>query len=146
MPIKGTAGLDWEPNSALGTGETGPTSDAGWGGGGWSRLLTGVIAIVDGGGWGWSRLLTAGAAVNKELRREVREIYRTSRWPARPYLRPTGGGDRPTNVHRPLGHCPVRPIASPAWQGAGPLKKDLRGPERLVPSVGRDPQSPVAAI
>ena len=41
MPIKGTAGLDWEPNSALGTGETGPTSDAGGGG---------VIAIVDGGG------------------------------------------------------------------------------------------------
>ena len=39
MPIKGTAGLDWEPNSVLGTGETGPTSDAGGG----------VIAIVDGG-------------------------------------------------------------------------------------------------
>ena len=59
MPIKGTAGLDWEPNSALGTGETGPTSDAGGGGDrdcwrGLSRLLTGggggVIAIVDGGG------------------------------------------------------------------------------------------------
>ena len=43
----------------------------------------GVIAIVDGGG--------GGSAVNKELRREVREIYRTSRWPARPCLRPTGG-------------------------------------------------------
>ena len=32
-----------------------------------------------------------GAAVNKELRREVREIYRTCRWPARPCLRPMGG-------------------------------------------------------
>ena len=101
-PPQRQSGLDWEPNSALATNLAsilpGPIVDGG-GGGWWSRLLT--------GGGGWSRLLTGGgggggAAVNKELRREVREI--SSR-------RLTGG---PKNVQRPLGHCPVRPMASPA--------------------------------
>ena len=49
-----------------------------------------------------------------------------------------------------IGNRPLMPIKGPikgtAGPCAGPLKKDLRGPERFVPSVGHDPQSPVAAI
>ena len=38
------------------------------------------------------------------------------------------------------------PIKGTAGPCAGPLKKDLRGPEIFVPSVGRDPQSPSSNI
>ena len=74
-----------------------------------------MIAIID-GGW-----------------REVREIYRTSRWPARPCLRPTGG---------PAQKCASAPRALPGTpDGQSSPGCDCRGvggAVQLVVLFGRE--------